>query len=87
MQDRTTTWLLSVALAAVTGCSDLTTEAPGDGNAFDTALPGLTAGELAAFVRGDSEFERRFAPATGLGPIQGSCNAFSAAEIACINSI
>jgi len=61
--------LLAVAFAALAGCSDLTTEAHGDGDAFDTALPGLTASELAAFVRGDTEFERRFAPATGLGPI------------------
>ena len=59
----------SLALAAVVGCGDLATEAAPDGDAFDTALPGLTADELAAFVRGDAEFERRFAPSTGLGPI------------------
>ena len=59
----------SLALASVVGCGDLATEAAPDGDAFDTALPGLTADELAAFVRGDAEFERRFAPSTGLGPI------------------
>ena len=59
----------SLAFASVVGCGDLATEAAPDGDAFDTALPGLTADELAAFVRGDAEFERRFAPSTGLGPI------------------
>jgi len=61
--------LTCLTLAGVVGCGDLATEAAPDGDAFDTALPGLTADELAAFVRGDAEFERRFAPSTGLGPI------------------
>jgi len=74
MRPRTATWPLpkpvfAVVLAALVGCGDLATEAAPDGDAFDTALPGLTADELTAFVRGDGEFERRFAPATGLGPI------------------
>src|SRR5215207_10228123 len=51
------------------GCADLITDAPTDGDVFDAPVPGLTAGELTAFVRGDAEFERRFAPSTGLGPI------------------
>ena len=58
-------WLFS----AILGCGDLATEAPHDGDVLDAALPGLTSPELAAFVRGDAEFERRFAPSTGLGPI------------------
>ena len=61
--------LRGLTIAALIGCADLTTEAVADGEAFDTALPGLTADERAAFVRGDVEFARRFAPATGLGPI------------------
>jgi len=74
MHPRTATWplpnpVVTVVLAALVGCGDLATEAAPDGDAFDTALPGLTADELTAFVRGDGEFERRFAPATGLGPI------------------
>ena len=36
---------------------------------FDAPLPGLTRAEAAAFARGDEEFERRFAPNEGLGPI------------------
>ena len=56
-------------LTATLGCSDLTTEAASPGDVFDSSLPGLTTDELAAFVRGDAEFERRFAPSTGLGPI------------------
>jgi CxxC motif-containing protein (DUF1111 family) len=58
-------WLFSATL----GCGDLATEAPDNGDVLDAALPGLTSPELAAFVRGDAEFARRFAPATGLGPI------------------
>jgi CxxC motif-containing protein (DUF1111 family) len=60
--------LASLAIGAM-ACSDLATEAAPDGDIFDAALPGLTADELAAFVRGDGEFGRRFAPSTGLGPI------------------
>ena len=61
--------LATLVLSGAAACSDLATEAAPDGDVFDAALPGLTADELAAFVRGDAEFERRFAPATGLGPI------------------
>ncbi|MGQ0814716.1 MAG: di-heme oxidoredictase family protein [Gemmatimonadota bacterium] len=57
------------ACATALACADLLTEAPADGDVFDAPLPGLTTAELAAFARGDAEFERRFAPATGLGPI------------------
>ena len=65
------------ALTVLLGCEQLTTEAPLDGDVFDAPLPGLTAAELAAFVRGDGEFGRRFAPSTGLGPIfnDASCAA------------
>jgi CxxC motif-containing protein (DUF1111 family) len=51
------------------GCDALATAPPPEGDVFDAALPGLSAAELAAFVRGDEEFGRRFAPASGLGPI------------------
>ena len=60
---------VALLLSSVSGCDELTTEAPGDGDVFDAALPGLTNDQLAAFARGDAEFERRFAPTTGLGPI------------------
>jgi CxxC motif-containing protein (DUF1111 family) len=53
----------------IAGCNLITTASPSDSDVFDAPLPGLTANELAAFVRGDEEFERRFAPATGLGPL------------------
>ncbi len=64
-------WRLSIGLQCVAalGCGDLSTEAPDNGDVLDAALPALTPAELAAFVRGDAEFERRFAPSTGLGPI------------------
>jgi CxxC motif-containing protein (DUF1111 family) len=62
--------LLVVALClAAAGCDLLLTEAPADADVFDAPLPGLTAEEGAAFARGDAEFERRFAPSSGLGPI------------------
>ena len=56
-------------VALVAGCTLVSTTPPEDGDVFDAPLPGLTADELAAFARGDAEFERRFAPSTGLGPI------------------
>lgn len=50
-------------------CDELTTAPPSDADILDAPLPGLSADELAAFARGDAEFGRRFAPASGLGPI------------------
>ena len=50
-------------------CSDILTEAPDPGDILDGPVDGLTAGEIAAFIRGDEEFGRRFAPGMGLGPI------------------
>lgn len=61
--------LTLVAAVAVTACDQLTTVAPPDGDVFDAPVEGLTDAEMAAFARGDAEFERRFAPNTGLGPI------------------
>jgi CxxC motif-containing protein (DUF1111 family) len=64
---RSRAWILTAALTAA--CGDLLTQAPPDGDVFDAPVPGLSAAELRAFARGDAEFARRFAPATGLGPI------------------
>ena len=65
--------LLAVALAAaaltIAACSDLFTSTPHPGDVFDGPVDGLSPAELAAFVRGDEEFGRRFSAATGLGPI------------------
>ncbi|HYJ80183.1 MAG TPA: di-heme oxidoredictase family protein [Longimicrobiaceae bacterium] len=57
------------ALTAAMGCDGVTTAAPDPGEVFDGPLPGLTAAERAAFVRGDAAFGRPFSPAEGLGPI------------------
>ncbi len=64
-------WAVAAAVCgfAVGACDHLATEAPPDGDVFDGPVDGLTSSELAAFARGDAEFERRFAPSTGLGPI------------------
>ena len=61
--------LLLSAVVAVTACDQLTTVAPADGDVFDAPIDGLSDAEMAAFARGDAEFERQFAPNTGLGPI------------------
>ena len=61
--------LSAIAALLLIACSDLLTSAPDAGDVFDGPVDGLTSIELAAFVRGDEEFGRRFAPATGLGPI------------------
>jgi CxxC motif-containing protein (DUF1111 family) len=50
-------------------CGDLLTSAPDAGDVLDGPLDGLSPAERAAFIRGDEEFGRRFAPSTGLGPI------------------
>jgi CxxC motif-containing protein (DUF1111 family) len=61
---------LALTLAvAIVACDVLTTEPPNDGDLFDAPLEGLSAGEMAAFLRGDEEFGRPFSPNTGLGPI------------------
>ncbi|MGH7462224.1 MAG: di-heme oxidoredictase family protein, partial [Longimicrobiales bacterium] len=59
----------ALLVALIAACSDILTEAPPGGDVFDGPFSGLTRVELSAFARGDAEFERRFAPATGLGPI------------------
>lgn len=61
--------LLLCAAVAVVACDQLTTVAPPDGDVFDAPVEGLSDAEMAAFARGDAEFERQFAPNTGLGPI------------------
>ena len=72
-------WLLAAAVCgfAAGACDHIATQAPPDGDVFDGPVDGLTTAELAAFARGDAEFERRFAPSTGLGPIfnNASCAA------------
>jgi CxxC motif-containing protein (DUF1111 family) len=65
---RGTATLLALACTAL-ACDQLTTVAPPDGDVFDAPIDGLNTAELAAFARGDAEFERQFAPNTGLGPI------------------
>lgn len=57
------------ATALSLACSDLLTSAPSDADLFDAPLEGLTVDEQAAFVRGDTEFGRRFSAASGLGPV------------------
>jgi CxxC motif-containing protein (DUF1111 family) len=64
-------------LAGLLACGDLFTEPPVDGDVFDAPLPGLNETELAAFLRGDVEFGRRFAPSTGLGPIFNNVSCFA----------
>src|SRR5829696_7768458 len=54
---------------ALIGCERLTTRPTSEADVFDAPLPGLTTAEAAAFARGDEEFERRFSPNEGLGPI------------------
>jgi CxxC motif-containing protein (DUF1111 family) len=60
---------LLVTAVGLLACDKLTTVAPPDGDVFDAPVEGLSDAEMAAFARGDAEFERRFAPNTGLGPI------------------
>ena len=61
--------LVLCCVTAIAACDQLTTVAPPDGDVFDAPVEGLSDAEMAAFARGDAEFERQFAPNTGLGPI------------------
>jgi CxxC motif-containing protein (DUF1111 family) len=68
----TRAWLPAGALAlllSAVACDALLTRAPEPGDVFDGPVDGLTPSELAAFVEGDGEFGRAFAPADGLGPV------------------
>ena len=69
--------VLACAAATIVACTQLTTEAPANGDTFDQPVAGLTAAEAAVFAKGDAEFGRRFSPATGLGPVfnNASCAA------------
>jgi CxxC motif-containing protein (DUF1111 family) len=69
LRKRVIAGMTALATLTVIACSDLLTSAPDAGDVFDGPLDGLSPSELAAFVRGDVEFGRRFAAATGLGPI------------------
>ncbi len=61
--------LVALLALAIAGCGVLATDAPDPGDVFDGPLDGLSIEERAAFVEGDEEFGRPFAPAEGLGPI------------------
>jgi CxxC motif-containing protein (DUF1111 family) len=61
--------LILVSGLGIAACERLTTAPVAEADVFDAPLPGLTMAEAAAFGRGDEEFERRFAPNEGLGPI------------------
>jgi CxxC motif-containing protein (DUF1111 family) len=61
--------LSAMIVTSMVACDQLTTVAPPDGDVFDGPIDGLNDAEMAAFARGDGEFERQFAPNTGLGPI------------------
>lgn len=74
--------LAAAHFALTAGCADLFTGAPAPGDVFDGPIDGLSPAELAAFVEGDEQFGRPFAPADGLGPIFNnvSCAACHSAD-------
>lgn len=69
--------ILLLSAAGALACAELFTEPPLDADIFDAPVPGLTNVEMAAFARGDAEFSRNFAPATGLGPIFNNRSCFA----------
>jgi CxxC motif-containing protein (DUF1111 family) len=79
---RRRTLLAAAGLTAAAACSEFLTSAPEAADTFDSPLDGLTDSERLAFVRGDAEFGRRFAPSSGLGPIfnDASCAACHSAD-------
>lgn len=70
----------SAALVLVTllaGCDSFLPESPADDSVLDGTVDGLTGAQLAAFSRGDEEFNRIFSPSDGSGPlfVATSCGA------------
>ena len=61
--------IIFFSILAGLGCDAILTEAPEEGQTFDSPLPGLTSTQLAAFARGDEAFEKGFSVREGLGPI------------------
>ena len=61
--------IAACAFGLLAGCDTLATQAPAPEDIMDGPLPGLTAAEMSAFVRGDEAFERAFSISEGLGPI------------------
>jgi CxxC motif-containing protein (DUF1111 family) len=68
---------MALGCAVVLACDSLLTAPLDDNDLFDAPLPGLTAAEMAVFLRGDSEFGRRFAATDGLGPIFNNVSCLS----------
>ena len=59
----------TTTILLLTGCDKMLTEKPAEGTRFDQPLPGLSNGELGEFQRGDTQFQRGFTVADGLGPV------------------
>jgi CxxC motif-containing protein (DUF1111 family) len=76
---RTTSFVVGILIAGglLAACDRLVTSPASAADVFDSPLPGLTREEAAAFARGDEEFERRFSPAEGLGPIFNNASCIS----------
>lgn len=74
---RTALAALVAGAALLAACDALTTGSPDPGDLFDSPIEGLSAAELAAFVRGDGEFGRPFSAANGLGPIFNNVSCLS----------
>lgn len=60
---------LLASLALLTSCDVLGTTEPDPADVLDGPIDGLTGEQLAVFASGDAQFERRFTPSMGLGPI------------------
>ena len=66
-----------VLAALLAGCDTFLPSSPPDDSVLDGTVEGLTGAQLAAFSRGDEEFNRIFGPAEGSGPlfVASSCGA------------
>jgi CxxC motif-containing protein (DUF1111 family) len=66
-----------VLVTLLTGCDSFLPESPADDSVLDGTVDGLTGAQLAAFSRGDEEFNRIFSPSDGSGPlfVASSCGA------------
>ena len=62
-------WLVMIPCLVLFACDTFMTEAPTEGNDFETPFDGLSHNLNAQFLEGDDNFERAFTIEDGLGPI------------------
>lgn len=74
--------IVCCSLIGLVACERLTPQAPDSSTVLDSPVDGLSAAQLALFLRGDEEFGENYTPETGLGPlfVSQSCESCHAGD-------